>query len=59
MRDKQLDCLFVAHQEVRLLHIKVVEQVPYAIAAVKRATHDVIDAEPRLPVVNRIGQPRV
>lgn len=46
----------IAHNELWLLHVKVVEEVTDTITAIERAADDVIEAQPRFSVVHDLSQ---
>ncbi|WP_200589077.1 hypothetical protein [Stutzerimonas stutzeri] len=44
MRDESFKRLLIRHQRLRLTLIEVTEQMPYAVAAIQRASYDVVQA---------------
>jgi len=46
--------VFVAHERVRLLHREIIKEVPNAVGAVERTAHNVVQAQARLAVLDRI-----
>ncbi len=56
MRNKLLHGIGVACDEVRLLHVEVIEEMPDAIGAVQWATDDMIETEPRLSIFHDVSE---
>jgi hypothetical protein len=56
MAHQEIDRLAIAQHQMGLLHVEVLEEMAYTIAAVERATHDVVEAEAGLSVFDHVPE---
>lgn len=54
MADEGVDGGLVVHDEMGPLHLEILKEMAHAISAIERASHDVVEAEARLSVVDHV-----